>query len=390
MEVLRTALVGFGFIAEKGHWPAYRAAAEAANGTNGADGARARGRAPFEVVAVVDPCPARRAKAKELVPSARVYADHLGMLAAEGRDLDCVHIATPPCDHAVIARAALDHGLHVLCEKPLTVSRGQAASLLAHAARVKRVVFPSHNYKHAPVVKAVRRALDEGLVGEVRQVTMQTFRPTHARGTPEWRPDWRRERAIAGGGIAMDHGSHTFYLAFDWMGSYPESITASIARSDTYDTEDSLSCTLAFPNGRRATAHLTWTAGMRRVLYTIHGTKGAIRVEDDEVEIVRMHEDGEGPLRWTSERETIASDWMDASHTKWFGSVLERFAAAIAAGEYVGREAEDALRCVELIGAAYRSAEQGSREIPLGLGGLLPFSKPRRNLELVHSSRGKR
>lgn len=376
MAALRTALVGFGFIAEKGILPAYLEASRTPRS--------------FDLTVIVDACEARRQLARTLHPSARIYANHLTMLASERGNLDCVHVATPPCDHAAIAQAALDQGLHVLCEKPLTVSRAQAASVLSQAARVKRVIFPSHNYKHAPVVQAVRSALDDGVIGELRQLTLQTFRPTHARGVSEWRPDWRRDRAIAGGGIAMDHGSHTFYLAFDWMAAYPEAITASMSASDGKDTEDTFSCAISFPKGRTATAHLTWTAGMRRVLYTLHGERGAIRVEDDDIEIVRMHRNDDGTTSWTNERRSVASDWMDASHAKWFGSVFERFAGAIESHEYVGRDAEDALRCVELISAAYRSAEQDSRVVALGFGGPPPLSKPRRTLELVHSSYAKR
>jgi hypothetical protein len=53
---------------------------------------------------------------------------------------------------------------------------------------------------------------------------------------------------------------------------------------------------------------------------------------------------------------------MDASHVTWFGSLFERFGTAIDKREYVGKDAEDALACVELITAAYASAKDGCRE----------------------------
>jgi predicted dehydrogenase len=227
------------------------------------------------------------------------------------------------------------------------------------------VIFPCHNYKHAPVIKTVRRLLDSGAIGPVRLVTLHTFRSTHARGVPEWRPDWRRERRFSGGGIAMDHGSHTFYLAFDWLGAFPTAISAKTSTAPGLDTEDNLSCTITFPTGT-ASAHLSWTAGMRRVIYTLQGERGAIRVEDDEVETVVGHKRGDGSFTWETHRERSASDWMDASHTLWFRSLLEQFAAAIAAGDWAGQEAESSLHCVELITTAYASAAQGSRDLPLG------------------------
>jgi predicted dehydrogenase len=341
------ACIGYGFISSRGHLPAYAAFP--------------RESAPLRIVAVADTCAARRERALADLPGVRVYASHGELLEREAGRIDFVDITTPPAMHAEIAHAALDRGLHVLCEKPLTTTTDEARSLLDHARRARRVVYPCHNYKHAPVIKTVRRILDAGTIGDVSLVTLHTFRNTHAKGVSEWRPDWRREHRFSGGGIAMDHGSHTFYLAFDWLGTFPTAVTARMSTLDPkWDTEDNLACSITFPNGT-ASAHLSWTAGMRRVIYTLHGQHGAIRVEDDDVETV-VSRDG----RWETTREKVASDWMDASHTIWFRSVLQQFADAIHAGDFAGKEAETSLRCIELITTAYASADSGSRELPLG------------------------
>ena len=358
---LRGAVIGYGFISERGHVPAY-----ASPGASGGD------RAPLQITALADICPARREKARAQIPGVRVYATHGELLEKESGQLDFVDVTTPPCDHAAIAHAALDRGLHVLCEKPLTTTVDEARSLLDHARRAKRVVFPCHNYKHAPVIKTVRRILDAGTIGKPSLVTLHTFRNTHAKGVTEWRTDWRREKRYSGGGIAMDHGSHTFYLAFDWLGAFPTAITARMSTLGAFDTEDNLACSITFPNGT-ASAHLTWTAGVRKVIYTIHGDRGAIRVEDDDVETTVGEPRPDGSVAWTALRERISSDWMDAAHTEWFRSLFGQFTAAIAAGEWVGKEAETALRCVELITTAYASAENGSRELAL-TGGRAPLA----------------
>jgi predicted dehydrogenase len=345
---LRAALVGFGFIGGKGHAPAYQQ------------------RSDLEVVAVADICGARRDAARAALPNARIYEDYRALLAGEPA-LDFVDVATPPCDHAEIASAAFDRGLHVLCEKPLTTTLAEAAGMLAHAARARRVVFPCHNYKHAPVVKAVRGILNEGIIGPVHLVTMQTFRNTHAKGVAEWRPDWRRERVFSGGGIAMDHGSHTFYLAFEWMSAYPSAITAHSSTSAGFDTEDVFGCTLTFPTGV-LNAHLSWTAGVRKVMYTLHGSKGAIRIEDEDIELAVL-EAGPGvvapgsPGKWRFERRVAPSDWMDASHVGWFSSLFDEFRGAISREEFVGKDAREAALCVQLIERAYRSARDDSRAL---------------------------
>ncbi len=69
---------------------------------------------------------------------------------------------------------------------------------------------------------------------------------------------------------------------------------------------------------------------------------------------------------WDVERRTIASDWMDASHTGWFNAMFDQFLAAIDSGDHAGREAQDAYRCTEIIEGAYASAADGCRERPLG------------------------
>jgi predicted dehydrogenase len=344
------AIVGYGFIAESGHLPAYAA------GGN------------LDIVAVADVCAARRAAAHEALPNARIYEDHGTLLEREAEVLDFVDVTTPPYVHAAVARAALEKGLHVLCEKPLATSVADARGLIAQAERSKRVLFPAHNYKHAPVIKAVRQVLDKGSIGDVHAVTLSTFRNTHARGVPEWNPDWRRESQYSGGGIAMDHGSHTFYLAFEWMRTYPTSISAQMVTKGAFDTEDTLITTLMFPTGM-ATAHLTWTAGIRKVIYTIHGDGGAIRVEDDDIEVAIMKDRSGtvGPVLWDITSERISSSWMDAGHAKWFESLLAQFSTAMDQGDYTGREAVDALRCIEVIAAAYESGRDSGRQRALGV-----------------------
>ncbi|HTR51397.1 MAG TPA: Gfo/Idh/MocA family oxidoreductase [Kofleriaceae bacterium] len=333
------ALIGFGFIAEKGHVPAYLAAPRT-----------------FQIAAVAETCAARREKARQVLPNARIYSDTKTLLAAEARRLDFVDIATPPCDHAAIAHAAFEHGLHVFCEKPIATSAADARAMLEHAEKARRVFFPSHNYKHAPVIRRIREILESGELGAIHLVTLDTFRTTHAKGVAEWQPDWRRQRKTSGGGIAMDHGSHTFYLAFDWLAAQPTSIAAKMSNLSTFDTEDNFSCTVTFPTGI-AVAQLTWNSGFRKVIYTIHGQNGAIKVEDDDIEV---HRKGRAV-----ERMSLRSDWMDASHAEWFKALHVDFVDQMERGEWVGQEARDAAMCVQLIETAYASARAEGRELQL-------------------------
>ena len=150
------------------------------------------------------------------------------------------------------------------------------------------------------------------------------------------------------------------------LAALPSAISATTSTLDGHDTEDNVACSIRFPTGM-ASAHLTWTAGARKVIYTVHGAKGAIRVEDDDLEITTTARGAPEVLR-----ERLPSDWMDASHVKWFASLIDDFAGAVARREWVGKDAEDAVRCIELIGAAYASARRSGREQRLGAASLVP------------------
>ena len=156
----------------------------------------------------------------------------------------------------------------------------------------------------------------------------------------------------------MDHGSHSFYLTFAWLGSLPTHVTAKTLTLDTkWNTEDNLNCVLTFPTGYAHT-YLTWTAGVRKVIYSLQGTKGALVIDDDDWELT-----SDGKV----EKGIIESDWMDASHTRWFNSLFDQFKSAMSSGDFVNRELREAVACVQIIETCYRSNDEGSRELPLPL-----------------------
>ncbi|NUM89215.1 MAG: Gfo/Idh/MocA family oxidoreductase [Bdellovibrionales bacterium] len=336
------AVVGFGFISGKGHVPAFQK------------------RDDVRIVAVADICEARRAAAKAALPEARIYSTWQELLERE-TDLDFLDVATPPCDHAEISIAALERGLHVLCEKPLAVSTEQATRMLLAAEQNDQALVEAGT-------------IASGRIGEVTAVTLQTFRNTHAKGVKEWHTDWRRENRYSGGGIAMDHGSHTFYLTFSWLASLPTELTAKAIRlAPEWDTEDNLTVSLTFPGQKFAHSTLSWTAGMRKVIYTVQGTKGGIVVNDDEAEITVGFPDT-GSHAGTGDHEVrrfrIESDWMDASHTKWFNSMFDQFQGCVARGEWVNSEIRESWMCVEIIEKCYQSSAAGSKTVKLDT----PFS----------------
>ena len=162
----------------------------------------------------------------------------------------------------------------------------------------------------------------------------------------------------------MDHGSHTFYLTFSWLKNFPTSVTAkAVTLSKEFPTtEDNLTCVLSFPGGF-AHSYLSWTAGVRKVIYTVQGTKGAILVHDDDAEIsigfpnIGSHK---GTDDYKVDKFVIESDWMDASHTKWFNSMFDKFLNCIEKEEWLNDEIKESYVCIETIEKCYESSKQNS------------------------------
>ncbi|MGK5089702.1 hypothetical protein WDW86_19290, partial [Bdellovibrionota bacterium FG-2] len=98
--------------------------------------------------------------------------------------------------------------------------------------------------------------------------------------------------------------------------------------------------------------------------------RGAITVDDDDLQLAIITETSgpdvaQGAVKWDVEKRSIASNWMDASHVSWFNSLFDQFEDAIQRDEFVGKEAQEAYRCIEIISTAYASAAEGCREMPL-------------------------
>ena len=350
---LRGAIIGYGFISSNGHMPAYQE--------------RMRKNKDVEIVAVCDICSVRL----ESVPfEVKTYTDYRELISNEKLNLDFIDVSTHAADHYSIAKMGLENGLHVLCEKPLVTNMVEANDLIHTAFNQKRILFPCHNYKHAPVIKAIREVIESGQIGIVNAITLNTFRNTHALGTKEWNPHWRRFKDLSGGGIGMDHGSHSLYLAFEWMRGYPKSVSANSMNFSypKFDTEDNFSAVYEFDTGV-ANIHLSWSAGVRKVIYTIQGDKGAITVDDDHLQVSVLNfcdkETISHQATWENSIHSISSDWMDSSHVSWFNSMFDNFILAIEKNDIANKDIIDAYFCIQSISKAYESIEKKSLRIEL-------------------------
>lgn len=249
--------------------------------------------------------------------------------------------------HAAHIRQASMQGLHVLCEKPLTVLTEALHALLTTAAATKRVVFPVHNWKSAPLFQTLKQLLDADTIGRPTYVELTTLRTR-----PVGLNGWRLDPQIAGGGILMDHGWHALYLLLFLLGDTPHSLSANIAsrRFPGAAVEDTATCDLTFPSAQ-AHLHLTWAASQRRNCGVIRGDKGEIRLEDSHL-IIHRH----GRMQQVLHLQAALS--AHSYHPDWFAALLPDFFAAMAVPQAQYPDLQEAATCLRLIRLAYCSASQ--------------------------------
>ncbi|MEY2548188.1 MAG: hypothetical protein QOD64_770 [Verrucomicrobiota bacterium] len=318
--MLRGAIIGFGAVAAKGHWPAYAQSREA------------------EIVAVVDRTEERRQAARESIPGVKTYATIEEVVDG----IDFVDICTPPAFHGEPIRAALKRGWDVLCEKPLLLDPGELENVRSLSRESGRVVVPVHNWKYAPIVRRATDALRSGAIGELRELQIETRRIEDCAAVDPAHPNWRRDPAISGGGILMDHGWHAIYLARHWFEDEPVGIEAQLHRAAN-GIEDEATLTLEFPEGR-ARIFLTWRADRRRNTMRLKGDAGEMAINDDTLVI------GREEIRFESALSA------GSHHADWFAAMLPDVAASFRSAEKARNAFDEAALCLSVIRRAYEIA----------------------------------
>jgi predicted dehydrogenase len=327
--------VGFGKVAELAHLPALSACPE------------------LTLAAVVEPLPARRDLARALLPGVRVYEDLAGLLMGEA-DLDFVDLCTPPHSHARLALAALKRGLHVLSEKPLSLSPAEFRELEeAWAPNPALALVTVHNWRYAPILAQTTALIRGGAIGRVQQVEWQVYRTDASGGGLS---PWRRDPAHSLGGILVDHGWHAFYLLPAWLGR-PEALRARLVREPGSPVELEAEVEMKFP-GAAARLFFTWQAAQRANRARILGQAGEIIIDDDHL----TRTAGEEILSSPRFPEKLSGG---SHHPEWMAGVLREFLQEIQTAHQRGRNFLEAETCSRLIRLAYRSHESGGALLPL-------------------------
>ncbi len=341
MDKLRVGIIGTGGIARGRHLPCF-------------------GRHPNVTLAAVSDVVRESvdAVAKEFnIPG--VYTDYNEMFEKE--QLDAVVVCTPNKYHAPAAISALEHGIHVLCEKPMALDPAEGRAMLATAQKTGKTLSIGFHYRHMATVRAAKRVVDAGDLGNTYMVRVQALR---RRGIPSWGTFVHKH--IQGGGAMIDFGVHLLDTAL-WLIGNPKPIEVCASLSQNLGTqpnvnpwgqwnykeftvEDQVAAFVRFDNGTSMLLECSWALNIPESVeqVSISGTKAGMEVF---------------PLRVNkADHEMLVSwkpDWMEGERADAGDVQTNDFVTAILERRSPIVRPEQALQVTEIVDAIYRSAEAG-------------------------------
>jgi predicted dehydrogenase len=196
---------------------------------------------------------------------------------------EIVVIATPPHLHHDIALAAFGAGAHVLCEKPVAMTRAEARAMVDAAARARRVAMTGFNWRFPAAMQRMHAMVADGFVGRVLHVSGRWF---GARWADEASAaTWRMDRTQAGHGAMGDMGVHLVDLVRWLCGdmkrlvahsgiAYPRTVPGT---SKAADAEDYAAVVAELVSGAEATLAVSRAAhGRNEHTLEVYGTRGAL------------------------------------------------------------------------------------------------------------------
>ncbi|MFA3782873.1 Gfo/Idh/MocA family protein [Melioribacteraceae bacterium 4301-Me] len=172
--------------------------------------------------------------------------------------IDFIDITTPPNYHKEIINWAVEKKLHVICEKPFTISYEEANEVYRKIINSNIFFIPCHQYKYSPLWQEYKSFLKE--LEDKSKVLLQfnVFRAGADKGLNPTSSPWRLNKKISGGGILSDIGFHYLYLS-TWLLGKPNKVTTinyNLAHN-TFNVEDSSETILEFDKGV-VQINLTW------------------------------------------------------------------------------------------------------------------------------------
>lgn len=198
--------------------------------------------------------------------------------------LDAVLIATPSSLHSGMVRAAIEHGVHIFCEKPFVLDEQDGERLVAQAQAAGIVTQVGYHNRFVGAFREVKSLLEQRAIGEVTHILGEAYGPVVLKpqgGT------WRSKSA-EGGGCLYDYAAHPLNL-INWYLGEPSGVGGSVLnRIFSREIDDEVFSTLYFDGGKTAQLSVNWSDESVRKMttrITIWGTGGRIFADRQECQV---------------------------------------------------------------------------------------------------------
>ncbi|HWX19399.1 MAG TPA: Gfo/Idh/MocA family oxidoreductase [Candidatus Binatia bacterium] len=239
-----------------------------------------------ELVAVSDAFPAKLEKYKSL----KTFTD--GEALIRSGLVDAVIIATPHYQHTTLGIAALNQGLHIMVEKPISAHKADAERLIAAHGRHPKLIFAGmFQLRAEPRYLKIQKLIKNGELGQiVRMSWIMTdwFRTEAYYASGGWRATWKGE----GGGVLLNQCLHNLD-AIQWLLGMPARVRGfcQLGRFHDIEVEDNVTAYLEYPNGATGTFVSSTGEAPGANRFEIVGTRGRLLLEHDKLHFTRNETD---------------------------------------------------------------------------------------------------
>ena len=235
----------------------------------------------------------------------RAYSSYRELIDAElklpaSERIDFVTVATPNHTHFEIAKAAVEAGLNVICDKPMTFDLAQAEQLAAAVDKSGVVFAVSHNYTGYPLVRQARQMIASGELGEINAIRafyIQGWLRTRLEAEDQKQAAWRTDPARSGAaGCFGDIATHAYNLGRYMTGLLPESISCHLQVFEKgRKLDDYGHAVIRFENGALGTVTASQISHGREndLFIEIDGTKGSLEWHQEEPNKMLVRRNGQ-------------------------------------------------------------------------------------------------
>jgi predicted dehydrogenase len=317
------------------------------------------------------------------------HADELGFAEtatdweAAIEEVDVLYNLGPNFVHREPSVAALDAGVHVLCEKPMAPGLAGAEAMAGAARESDAVAGIGFNYRFVPALQRARELIDAGELGEIRQFRGRYLQDWLVDPGAPW--SWRNDAELAGSGALGDLGAHTVDLARFLVGDAPgggevervggylrtfveERPVEGSDETRPVTVDDAFSAQLAFEGGAMGTVEASRVAPGHKNDHSIavHGTEGSLRFSLErlnELDVRRPDGRGYETVLVTDESDPYVEAWWPPGHVLgWEHTFVHEsyeFLSAIDRGDRFRPDFDDGLAVQRVLDAVERSDDAG-------------------------------